>query len=81
MRVDLLSLSAEEEKCLVSEIAERIKDVVYACSEDLARNLLDDIKTNGTIYNDDVLKIHYDVNFDTLMLIQIVSRFRRLEDD
>ena len=81
MRVELWNLTKEEEKCLISELVDIMKNLIYAEGEEKAKDLLKQIKEAGYLDLFDVIELEYKIKLSASILINIIARLRRTDDE
>ncbi|RLG36789.1 MAG: hypothetical protein DRN91_07105 [Candidatus Alkanophagales archaeon] len=71
-----LKLTAEERNVIITELAERMKDIVYMNAREKAEEALNDI-VKEDLHPNDVIDISYNFRFIFNDVLQILGRVRR----
>lgn len=71
-----LKLTPEEKNAIITELAERMKDIIYMNAREKAEEALDQILEDSLSPND-IIDIDYNIRFVFNDILQILGRIRR----
>ena len=75
-----LKLTPEEKNAIITELAERMKDIVYMNAREKAEEALNDILEDIPSPND-IIEIDYNIRFVFNDILQILGRIRRKKQE
>jgi len=76
----MLKLTPEEKNAIITELAERMKDIVYMNAREQAEKVLNEI-LRGNPSPDDVIDIEYKIQLVFNDILQILGRIRRKKQE
>jgi len=71
-----LKLTPEEKEAIITELAERMKDIIYMNAREKAEEALDQILKDD-LHPNDTIDITYNIRFVFNDILQILGRIRR----